>query len=188
MKLWRKSWRLWKERCTPCCTMWMSSGIVLKSSPSWIMRRLVGDNCMDSHSAIHWIEISSTFLKTAKICETVILPIQTYVRQCAHGRRFRAFSRTFSSLLSFWRPVYTDQGKIFSMYWISSNICSKLLVFAPVFAWKHKWKRSKTLPCARSLKALIYHKQNINLGYSDQWPTLINDQLNQGWKITIPAG
>ena len=66
---------------------------------------------------------------------------------CAHGCRFRAFSKTFSSLLSFWRPVYTDQGKIFSMYWISSNFCSKLLVFA----WKHKWKRSKTLPCARTV-------------------------------------
>ena len=77
------------------------------------------------------------------------------LRLCAHGRRFRAFSKTFSSLLSFWRPVYTDQGKIFSMYWISSNFCSKLLVFASVFAWKHKWKRSKTLPCARSLSYLI---------------------------------
>ena len=44
-----------------------------------------------------------------------------YAKLCAHGRRFRAFSKTFSSLLSFWRPVYMDQGKIFSMYWISSN-------------------------------------------------------------------
>ena len=77
---------------------------------------------------------------------------------CAHGRRFRAFSKTFSSLLSFWCPVYTDQGKIFSMYWISSNFCSKLLVFASVFAWKHKWKRSKTLPCARSLTSKIWYQ------------------------------
>ena len=82
--------------------------------------------------------------------------LRSPVRLCAHGRRFRAFSKTFSSLLSFWRPVYTDQGKIFSIYWISSNFCSKLLVFASVFAWKHKWKRSKTLPCARSLRIISY--------------------------------
>ena len=99
-----------------------------------------------------------------------------YLRLCAHGRRFRAFSKTFSSLLSFWRPVYTDQGKILSMYWISSNFCSKLLVFASVFAWKHKWKRSKTLPCARSLseEALVCDK--VRARHTQDLPRLSPEQ------------
>ena len=48
---------------------------------------------------------------------------QCRLRLCAHRRRFRAFSKTFSSLLSFCCPVYTGQGKIFSTSPSSSVNC-----------------------------------------------------------------
>ena len=70
-----------------------------------------------------------------------------YVQAGVVSERFQNVFISFIVLT----PCLHGPRKIFSMYWISSNFCSKLLVFASVFAWKHKWKRSKTFPCARSL-------------------------------------
>ena len=71
------------------------------------------------------------------------------------------------------------------MYWISSNFCSKLLAFASVFAWKHKWKRSKTLPCAPSLWSRVWPRPpNLIKIYRDRvfvsetW----NDNPNFRWR------
>ena len=101
-----------------------------------------------------------------------------------HTASFPSVFKTFSSLLSFWRRVYTDQGKLFSMYWISSNFCSKLLVFASVFAWKHKWKRSKTLPCARSLSIYV-----CVLLYAEMWFFVITCVLHfRSIKAWFPNG
>jgi hypothetical protein len=101
---------------------------------------MAGSGIIRSEANTNLIKFTIPFAKT--------VTFQTSYFGYVHTGVVRAFSKTFSSLLSFWHPVHTVQGEIFPIYWISFNFCRKLIVFASVFAWKHKWKRSKTLPCA----------------------------------------